>query len=154
MAYDEKCYELANVFLSDEPKLFTSANIEQLAQSIQDVIDATLEEMRAGAMTSDDYKRGVRDMAAAMRENFPGMRWPLIRQIIDEAAQRLIADPVPVPKFTVGSVVRLDHAGTSFGKIADRTFTDRWVYKITGYAMLRDESELHHQTSLEATGKE
>ena len=38
MAYDQKCYDLAAIFLGDEPKIHTEGRIQMLAQEIQDVI--------------------------------------------------------------------------------------------------------------------
>lgn len=46
MSYDHKCYELARDFLSDEPDLNTEANRDDLAQSIQDAIEATILAMK------------------------------------------------------------------------------------------------------------
>lgn len=45
MAYDAKCYELAEAFLSDAPKLNTPAAVDRLAQCIQDQIESELEYM-------------------------------------------------------------------------------------------------------------
>ena len=49
MAYDAKCYDLAKAFLADEPQIDTEANRDDLAQSIQDVIEQAIEAMKAGA---------------------------------------------------------------------------------------------------------
>lgn len=38
--YDTKCYDLASLFLEDEPHLFTDANSIELAQEIQDCIES------------------------------------------------------------------------------------------------------------------
>ena len=39
MTYDEKCYELALVFLSDHPHINTDAMADELASVIQDTIE-------------------------------------------------------------------------------------------------------------------
>lgn len=39
MSYDAKCYDLAAIFLGDEPKLHTEKNVQSLAQEIQDLIE-------------------------------------------------------------------------------------------------------------------
>lgn len=41
MSYDQKCYDLAKDFLGDESP-FTEAEVEQLAQDIQDAIESFL----------------------------------------------------------------------------------------------------------------
>lgn len=42
MSYDQKCYDLAEAFLEDEPELNTEKNRDELAQAIQDVIEGHL----------------------------------------------------------------------------------------------------------------
>ena len=42
MAYDRACYDLAELFLVDEPALDTAAMRAALAQEIQDAIEAWL----------------------------------------------------------------------------------------------------------------
>jgi hypothetical protein len=44
--YDSRCYDLAAVFLGDEPQLHTPENIHQLAQLIQQAIEDYIEFMR------------------------------------------------------------------------------------------------------------
>lgn len=39
MSYDQKCYDLAEVFLSDYPEKNTPENRNQLAQDIQQAIE-------------------------------------------------------------------------------------------------------------------
>lgn len=46
-SYDPKCYELAAVFLSDEPNLNTEAARVTLASEIQQRIEDEIEYMRA-----------------------------------------------------------------------------------------------------------
>ena len=42
MSYDTKCYELAALFLSDNPDFNTEAHRNYLAQHIQDEIEGTI----------------------------------------------------------------------------------------------------------------
>ena len=54
-------------------------------------------------MKSGDYKRGVRDMAAAMREDLAKEGYSeegAANTMVNDAEQRLLAEPVP--KFAVG----------------------------------------------------
>ncbi len=44
MSYDEKCYDLAEAFLSDEPSL--RWNVKNLAQAIQDTIEQWIQQER------------------------------------------------------------------------------------------------------------
>ena len=44
MSYDAACYELAKSFLSDDPELNTERRREKLAQTIQDSIEAWIEQ--------------------------------------------------------------------------------------------------------------
>lgn len=46
MAYDPKCYELAEAFLEDEPAFNLKANKEELAQEIQTTIENWLDDVR------------------------------------------------------------------------------------------------------------
>lgn len=39
MSFDPRCYELAELFLSDEPAINTSEKRDELAQIIQDAIE-------------------------------------------------------------------------------------------------------------------
>lgn len=39
MSFDEKCFDLAGLFLGDEPALFSERNKRRLAQAIQDTIE-------------------------------------------------------------------------------------------------------------------
>jgi len=43
MGYDSRCYDLAAVFLSDNPEKNTEANRAELAQHIQDEIEGWIE---------------------------------------------------------------------------------------------------------------
>jgi len=43
MGYDSRCYDLAAVFLSDEPEKNTEANRDELAQHIQYEIEGWIE---------------------------------------------------------------------------------------------------------------
>jgi hypothetical protein len=43
MTYDQKCYDLAEAFLLDEPQLSTSADRDALAQAIQSAIEDWIE---------------------------------------------------------------------------------------------------------------
>lgn len=45
-SFDSKCYDLANVFLEDEPNLFTDDGCKELAQRIQQTIENFIEEAR------------------------------------------------------------------------------------------------------------
>jgi hypothetical protein len=45
--FDEKCYELAKEFLSDDPDLNNEVNRDKLAQSIQDTIEDEIADLRA-----------------------------------------------------------------------------------------------------------
>jgi hypothetical protein len=46
MSYDTRCYELAKDFLSDELTLGSAAHLEELAQEIQDTIEAKIQELK------------------------------------------------------------------------------------------------------------
>jgi hypothetical protein len=46
MAYDSKCYDLAEAFLEDEPSLNTEGRRKQLAQIIQTAIEDEIQWMR------------------------------------------------------------------------------------------------------------
>lgn len=46
MTYDQKCYDLAVEFLSDEPKMGTNEDCASLAQAIQEAIEDWLAENR------------------------------------------------------------------------------------------------------------
>lgn len=46
MAYDVKCHELAEAFLSDEPSINTKENVSELAQLIQDAIENFITDKR------------------------------------------------------------------------------------------------------------
>lgn len=46
MAYDTKCYDLAEAFLEDEPSLNTEARRKALAQVIQTAIEEEIDWMR------------------------------------------------------------------------------------------------------------
>ncbi len=50
--YDEKCYDLAAMFLEDEPGLFTERNNVALAKAIQETIETWLTDAR------DNYDGG------------------------------------------------------------------------------------------------
>lgn len=43
MGYDSRCYDLAAVFLSEEPEKNTEANRDELAQHIQTEIEGWIE---------------------------------------------------------------------------------------------------------------
>lgn len=43
MAYDSRCYDLAALFLSDNPEKDTEANRKYLAQHIQEEIEGTIQ---------------------------------------------------------------------------------------------------------------
>lgn len=43
MGYDSRCYDLAAMFLSDEPEKNTEANRDELAQHIQTEIEGWIE---------------------------------------------------------------------------------------------------------------
>lgn len=58
MAYDTKCYDLAEAFLEDEPALNTPANRAQLAQEIQTCIEDEIHYMRSSAEPSDSAPIG------------------------------------------------------------------------------------------------
>lgn len=45
MSYDPKCYDLAEMFLEDSPKLDNERNVHRLAQVIQDAIESEIESM-------------------------------------------------------------------------------------------------------------
>ena len=47
MAYDERCYDLAAIFLQDEPGLFTEKHNDALAQLIQTTIEDYIRYERA-----------------------------------------------------------------------------------------------------------
>jgi len=47
MSFDPRCYDLAELFLSDEPKLNTPVNRNLLAQDIQDAIESTIASLRS-----------------------------------------------------------------------------------------------------------
>lgn len=97
-------------------------------------------------MKSDDYKRGVRDMAAAMRKVH--VEHSLSFETITECEERLRANPVP--KFAVGQVVAI---GTrSVGFITGVLPNDPVKYYVQGD--WRPESTLRALTPLEVTGKE
>jgi hypothetical protein len=53
MSYDPRCYDLASVFLEDEPLLFSDARCKELAQLIQDRIESFIEYERAHAEPPD-----------------------------------------------------------------------------------------------------
>jgi len=42
MSYDQKCYDLAEAFLQDEPTVNTDVSRHVLAQAIQETIEAEL----------------------------------------------------------------------------------------------------------------
>ena len=46
MAYDTKCYDLADAFLEDEPALRTEPNRKKLAQEIQTAIENWIKDAR------------------------------------------------------------------------------------------------------------
>ena len=46
MSYDQKCFDLAKAFLEDEPDLDNERGAEELAQAIQEVIEAWIEEQK------------------------------------------------------------------------------------------------------------
>jgi hypothetical protein len=50
--YDNKCYELAEAFLSDEPEIDTAKNRDQLAKDIQQVIEDFIESAKDGVAAS------------------------------------------------------------------------------------------------------
>ena len=109
-------------------------------------------------MKSEDYKRGVRDMAEAIRGNFPGRRWPVTHQIIDGAEQRLLADPVPVPKFKVGEWVCVAPSFKNAMRITSSTsyYGEPHIYALDSAegVLTYQESQLRALTPLEATRKE
>ena len=39
MSYDSKCYDLASIFLEDEPSIFSDRRCKELAQDIQRLIE-------------------------------------------------------------------------------------------------------------------
>lgn len=47
MSYDQKCYDLAAIFLGDEPHLHTEGRVEELAQLIQTTIEDYITDERA-----------------------------------------------------------------------------------------------------------
>lgn len=49
MSYDVRCYDLAAIFLSDHAEKNTEANRNELAQSIQDAIESTIEFLEPSA---------------------------------------------------------------------------------------------------------
>lgn len=46
-SYDSRCYDLAAIFLGDEPGLHSEANIHALALEIQQTIEDEIQFMRA-----------------------------------------------------------------------------------------------------------
>ncbi len=53
--YDSRCYDLAAIFLGDEPELHTPANIEELA----DLIQQTIEDYIAGGPAHGQFGGGA-----------------------------------------------------------------------------------------------
>ena len=51
MSFDPKCYDLATMFLSDEPEIDTDGNRNFLAQRIQNEIECTIQEIRNAEIT-------------------------------------------------------------------------------------------------------
>ena len=43
MSYDQKCYDLAELFLSDSPKINNARRRDELAQDIQNTIEAYID---------------------------------------------------------------------------------------------------------------
>lgn len=67
--YDPKCYDLAALFLGDEPALHTGENMDQLAHLIQQTIEDYILVMRKPA--EDDrhaQRRAEEDQAQEDRE--------------------------------------------------------------------------------------
>ena len=52
MGYDQKCYDLADAFLSDEGAINTTENTERLAQLIQDVIEDEIAELQIASIVT------------------------------------------------------------------------------------------------------
>lgn len=46
MAFDQRCYDLAEVFLTGSPELDYELNRRRLAQAIQDAIENTLPDLK------------------------------------------------------------------------------------------------------------
>ena len=53
MAYDSKCYDLAEAFLEDSPHLNTEVNRKTLAQEIQSAIESEIMDMERNYEPSD-----------------------------------------------------------------------------------------------------
>lgn len=63
MAYDSRCYDLAAVFLSDEPELDTEPRREELAQLIQ----TTIEDHIAFERGQEQTRRELNDHTCSSR---------------------------------------------------------------------------------------
>jgi hypothetical protein len=55
--YDSSCYELAELFLMDEPELANEANTKELAQAIQDAIEDFIENARQARTETETEER-------------------------------------------------------------------------------------------------
>ena len=63
MTFDTKCYDLASVFLEDEPHLFTDKRCRELAQEIQRTIESYIESEKANYEPPDQpgFEAGFAD---------------------------------------------------------------------------------------------
>ena len=56
-SYDSRCYDLAAIFLGDEPDLHSEANIHTLALEIQQTIEDEIQFMRAELSSLPQHQR-------------------------------------------------------------------------------------------------
>lgn len=56
--YDEKCYDLAGLFLQDEPDLFTLHHNHHLACAIQTAIEEYIEDAKRTYATTEERRNG------------------------------------------------------------------------------------------------
>jgi hypothetical protein len=59
MAYDSRCYDLAEIFLLDEPELASEVNTKELAQAIQDAIENFIADAKRYPLTEKEAQRSV-----------------------------------------------------------------------------------------------
>lgn len=62
MAYDSKCYDLAEAFLEDEPHLNTEGRRDELAQLIQTTIEDFIAHEQSNYEPPDGWQPGGPDL--------------------------------------------------------------------------------------------
>ncbi len=58
-SYDPRCFDLAALFLGDEPALHTGANMDELAHLIQQTIEDYISSARADTIANGQFGVGA-----------------------------------------------------------------------------------------------